>query len=70
MEKKGMRIFRKTAKEELVNERQEQNKPVEQPADESYGESESITVFKGQGKRKGAVSDKGKSIHSPKHGQA
>lgn len=59
-----MRIFRKKAVED------EQSKQAEQQPDESYGESESIPVFKGQGKRKGVVSDKGKGLHSPKHRQA
>lgn len=63
-----MKIFRKqTVEDEQV--KQAEQKQEQQP-DESYGESESIPVFKGQGKRKGAVPDKGKGLHSPKHGQA
>ncbi len=58
-----MKIFRKSTPGVVKDE---QIKHVEQ----SYDESESIPVFKGQGKRKGVVQDKGKVGNASKYGKA
>lgn len=71
-----MKIFRKTTVEHEVErqskqqyeQRQYEQRQYEQQIDQSYGESESIPVFKGQGKRKGALQDKSKSRNTLKHG--
>lgn len=61
-----MKIFRKTTVEHEVERQSRQQ--YEQQIDESYGESESIPVFKGQGKRKADLSNKSKSRNTLKHG--
>lgn len=65
-----MKIFRKaTVEHEVEHEVERQSKQqYEQQIDESYGESESIPVFKGQGKRKAYLSNKSKSRNTLKHG--
>lgn len=66
-----MKIFRKTTVEHEVerqSKQQYEQQQYEQQIDESYGESESIPVFKGQGKRKANLSNKSKSRNTLKHG--